>query len=82
MVYGGDTRATLFIARGAKIIADGTARRPIVMTSAQKVGSRAQRDWGSLVVFGRAPINEPGGQAYLEGMPSSARVPVRRHRRP
>jgi len=70
VVYGGDTRATLFIARGAKLIADGTSRRPIVMTSAQKVGNRAQRDWGSLVVFGRAPINEPGGQAYLEGLPA------------
>lgn len=72
VVYGGGTRATLFIQRGAKIIADGTARRPIIMTSAQRTGSRAQRDWGSLVLLGNAPINVTGGQAFLEGLPSEA----------
>ena len=72
VVYGGGTRATLFIQRGAKIIADGTARRPIIMTSAQRTGNRAQRDWGSLVLLGGAPINVPGGQAFLEGLPSEA----------
>ena len=70
VVYGGDTRATLFIQRFAKIVADGTARRPIIFTSAQKVGSRAQRDWGSLVILGNAPLNVTGGQAILEGLPS------------
>lgn len=70
VVYGGGTRATLFIQRGAKIVADGTARRPIVFTSAQRTGSRAQRDWGSLVLLGQAPINVSGGQAFLEGLPS------------
>jgi len=70
VVLGGDSRATLFITRGAKIVANGTAMRPIIFTSAKKVGSRAQRDWGGLVLFGRAPVNEPGGQAYLEGLPS------------
>lgn len=70
VIYGGTTRATLFIQRGAKIIADGTARRPIVFTSAQRVGSRAQQDWGSLVLLGNAPINVPVGFAFLEGLPS------------
>jgi len=70
VIYGGGTRATLFIQRGAKIIADGTARRPIIMTSAQRTGARAQRDWGSLVLLGAAPINVSGGQAFLEGLPS------------
>lgn len=70
VIYGGNTRATLFIQRGAKIIADGTARRPIVFTSAQQVGSRARADWGSLVLFGNAPITVDGGTAYLEGLPS------------
>lgn len=70
VIYGGDTRATLFIQRGARIVADGTVRRPIVFTSAQRVGDRAQRDWGSLVVLGNAPINVTGGQAFLEGLPS------------
>ena len=70
VVYGGTSRATLFIQRGAKIIADGTARRPIVFTSPRKVGERAQTDWGSLVILGGAPINVPGGSATLEGLPS------------
>ncbi len=70
VIYGGSSRATLFIQRGAKIIADGTARRPIVFTSPQRVGSRAQQDWGSLVLLGSAPINVTGGTAILEGLPS------------
>jgi hypothetical protein len=72
VVYGGDGRATLFVARGAKIMADGTAMRPIIMTSPKLVGQRAQRDWGALVLLGNAPINEPGGEAVLEGLPSEA----------
>lgn len=70
VIYGGSTRATLFIQRGAKIMADGTARRPIVFTSPQRVGSRAQQDWGSLVLLGAAPLNVTGGSAILEGLPS------------
>ncbi|HYR26927.1 MAG TPA: hypothetical protein VEU30_00590, partial [Thermoanaerobaculia bacterium] len=70
VVYGGTTRATLFIQRGAKIVADGTARRPIIFTSPQRVGSRARADWGSLVLLGSAPINVTGGTAVLEGLPS------------
>lgn len=70
VIYGGDGRATLFIQRGAKILADGTERRPIIFTSPQRVGARAQTDWGSLVLFGRAPINVQGGFAYMEGVPS------------
>lgn len=68
VVYGGNGDATLFIQAGAKIMADGTGRRPIIFTSPQKVGSRAQKDWGSLVVLGRAPINQ--GTQILEGLGS------------
>lgn len=68
VIYGGNTRATLFIQRGAKIVADGTARRPIIFTSPQRTGMRSQTDWGSLVLLGAAPINVTGGQAILEGL--------------
>ncbi len=68
VIYGGDGRATLFIQRGAKIMADGTSRRPIIFTSPQKTGDRAQKDWGSLVVLGNAPINQ--GTAIMEGLSS------------
>jgi hypothetical protein len=70
VIYGGTSRATLFIQKGARIIADGTARRPIIFTSPRRTGDRAQTDWGSLVVLGNAPINVQGGSAFLEGLPS------------
>ena len=69
VVYGGDGKASLFIQRGAKIMAEGTSRRPIIFTSPQRVGDRAQKDWGSLILLGKAPINQ--GTALLEGLPSS-----------
>lgn len=68
VVYGGDGKASLFIQRGAKIMADGTSRRPIIFTSPQRVGARAQKDWGSLIVLGKAPINQ--GTAIVEGLSS------------
>ena len=70
VIYGGDSRATLFITRGAKIMAAGTNLRPIVFTSPHIVGERAQRDWGGLLIFGRAPVNEAGGEAVMEGLPN------------
>ena len=74
VIYGGNSHATLFIQRGAKIMASGTSRRPIIFTSPQTVGSRNQTDWGSLVLLGAAPINDTttgAGEAYLEGLPQS-----------
>ncbi|HUP45416.1 MAG TPA: hypothetical protein VM779_07870 [Thermoanaerobaculia bacterium] len=75
VIYGGNTRATLFIQRGAKIMANGTNRRPIIFTSAQTVGSRGQTDWGSIVLMGGAPVNDTrgglAGESYLEGLPQT-----------
>lgn len=75
VIYGGNSRATLFIQAGAKIVASGTSRRPIIFTSAQPVGSRNQTDWGSLVLMGSAPVNDTRnnlvGQSYLEGLPQT-----------
>lgn len=70
VIYGGDGRATLFITRTARLHADGTLMRPIIFTSPNRVGTRAQKDWGSLVLLGNAPINVEGGQSFLEGLPS------------
>jgi hypothetical protein len=62
-----DTKASLVIERGAKIMADGTAAKPIVFTSAKAVGSRAAGDWGGLVICGNAKINVAGGVGEIEG---------------
>lgn len=62
-----DTKASLVIERGAKIMATGTVAKPIVFTSAKPVGSRAAGDWGGLVICGNAKINVTGGEAEIEG---------------
>lgn len=61
------SKAALIIERGGKIMADGTAAKPIVFTSNQAVGQRAIGDWSGLIVCGNAPINQAGGQAQYEG---------------
>lgn len=73
VIYGGNAHATLFITRGTKIMARGTNMAPIVFTSPHKVGERAQRDWGGLLIFGYAPVNEEGGEAVMEGLPNDPR---------
>lgn len=61
------SKAALIIERGGKIMADGTAAKPIVFTSNQAVGQRAIGDWSGLIVCGNAPVNQAGGQAQYEG---------------
>lgn len=53
------TRGTLVVDVGGQIIANGTADRPIVMTSNQEAGIRDRGDWGGLVILGRANVNQP-----------------------
>lgn len=62
------TQGTLIITRGAKINAIGTATQPIVFTSNQTVGNRAEGDWGGLVILGLARNNQPAGVANIEGL--------------
>lgn len=66
-----DTKGSLIIERGAKLIAQGTADNPIVFTSNQPVGSRAYGDWGGVILCGKGVINVPGGEAIIEGGPRS-----------
>ena len=60
VIYGDKrTRAVLVIDRGGKMIAEGTASEPIVMTSNQEAGVRDRGDWGGLVILGNAVSNQP-----------------------
>ena len=52
--------SSLFILRGAKIQAVGTADKPIVFTSSQPVGQRSPGDWGGLIIIGNGIINRAG----------------------
>ena len=53
----GEQGSVLVITRGAKIMAQGTKDKPILLTSSQPVGMKAAGWWGGLVVLGAAPIN-------------------------
>ncbi len=58
VVYGGNVnQGVLVVKPGAKIMAVGTARMPIVLTSEFDVGEREPGDWGGLVISGAAPCN-------------------------
>jgi hypothetical protein len=61
------TKGTLIIQRGSKIVAIGTAEKPIVFTSERKIGEREPGDWGGLVICGNGIINLPAGVNELEG---------------
>lgn len=65
-VYGEQaTNGTLIIAQGSKIMAEGTADAPIVMSSDAYQGSRARGQWGGLIINGNAPTNQ--GVTFGEG---------------
>ena len=52
--------SSLFVLRGARIVANGTAQAPIVFTSARAVGQRQPGDWGGLVIVGNGIVNRSG----------------------
>jgi hypothetical protein len=52
--------SSLFILRGAKLNAVGTADAPIVFTSSRAAGQRQPGDWGGLILVGNARINRSG----------------------
>jgi hypothetical protein len=68
VIRGDNTVAnsSLFVARGGKIQAIGTACAPIVFTSNKAVGARAKGDWGGVVILGNA-VNNLGTNAQIEG---------------
>ena len=57
-------KGALCIERGAKIMAEGTADKPIVFTSGQ--ASPAPGDWGGLIVLGKATTNR-ASEPTIEG---------------
>lgn len=59
------TNGTLIIVKGSKIMADGTADAPIVMSSDAAIGNRARGQWGGLIINGDAPTNQ--GVTFGEG---------------
>ncbi|MCA1760051.1 MAG: hypothetical protein LC658_09800 [Bacteroidales bacterium] len=69
-----ENASALIVARGGKIIAEGTKAEPIIFTSEQDdlQGSVAKEErglWGGLIILGNAPINLREGESRIEGIP-------------
>ena len=70
----GASASALIIARGGKILAQGTATEPIIFTyEGDNGGSEAtlRGQWGGLIVLGKARLNSAPGQTAIEGIPTS-----------
>lgn len=81
LLYANTTHADndfMMINRGSRIMADGTADKPIIFTSQQNLAGTAndesQGHWGGLIMSGRAPISNcnqvgvTGGAANCENV--------------
>jgi hypothetical protein len=66
-IIRGTEKSVLVIERGGKINAVGTEAKPIVFTSNQGVGFRAQSNWAGLVLCGKGINNNAGGEGIAEG---------------
>lgn len=78
----GANATALIIARGGKLMAEGTAELPIIFTStADEIGvggfvsPNLEPDfsglWGGLIVLGNAPISADADAVQIEGIPAS-----------
>ncbi|NOT08391.1 MAG: fibronectin type III domain-containing protein [Gemmatimonadales bacterium] len=67
--------SSLFVLRGSRIIANGTATAPIVFTSAQAEGAQLPGDWGGLIIIGNGIINR-SGTVNIEGTGTSTENPL------
>lgn len=70
--------SALIIARGGKIMAEGTADAPIIMTGLAddlkgSVPEDAVQTWGGLIILGKATTNNnaEGGEKSIEGIPET-----------
>lgn len=68
--------SALIVARGGKLIANGTPEKPIIFTSINDDLTRTddipknQRGlWGGVVILGNAFVNHANGQTVVEGIP-------------
>ena len=68
--------SALIVARGGKIMAEGTSANPIIFTAEKDdlSGSLAIDEfgmWGGVIILGDAAINTPTGESHVEGIPLS-----------
>lgn len=69
----GENASALIVARGGRIIANGTKEEPIIFTSElDDLNGSIPADnsglWGGLIILGNAPVNTKDGEALIEGL--------------
>lgn len=67
--------SSLFVLRGAKIMAEGTPEAPIVFTSERPVGQRQPGDWGGVIIVGNGITNR-GAPTFIEGTGTGPENPL------
>ena len=78
----GANATALLVARGGKLMAEGTAAEPIIFTSVadeiepgQTVSPNLDPDlngyWGGVIILGKAPISASANEIQIEGIPTS-----------
>jgi len=72
----GEEASALIVARGGKIMAEGTAEAPIIFTAEADDlnGSVADLDdglWGGIIILGKAIINTVPNEQQIEGIPQT-----------
>lgn len=70
----GADAAVLMVAKGGKLMAEGTANDPIIMTTTDDDGSLDADDkglWGGLVILGKAPVSAKVADPQIEGVTST-----------
>ena len=68
--------SALIVARGAYIVAEGTAEEPIIMTFEGdpldgSIPYTTKGQWGGLILLGSAKLNSVPGESAIEGIPTS-----------
>ena len=77
----GSLASALIVAQGGKIMAEGTAQKPIVFTSeldnigvGQSMGTSLDETdrglWGGVIILGKAPISADAEAVQIEGIPA------------
>lgn len=68
-----DKASALIVARGGRIVAKGTAEKPIIFTVEGddlegSIPLETRGLWGGLIILGNAPLNVSGSEASIEGI--------------
>ncbi len=71
----GENASALIVARGGKLIAEGTPEKPIIFTVEGddldgSVPIEANGLWGGVIILGSAPVNTANGENMIEGIPN------------